>query len=774
MTYDSERAKLARRPALLVELVLDKCANIYGQTFSNLLNDPEDILGAGWSITASPIRTANVAAAPDGTITADSIEDDNTGAAEGIFQTQTGTYNVGAFYNLSVFILKDQIGRGTRAPTLWLEHFGSTTEISKIGIDTATGEFNLVGFAGANATAQVEDVGDYWRASLSCQSVDGLNTNCRAVFRPAEIGSIAWAESSFFTGTVTVWGFQLSEGATLATYGAGTCTAAGGPGAECFNTRATCQDTPNYNPKLPTTIRFSDVLIPGEKYLHCVRRAQLAPTVINPQKGLGVRASIKIDFDDFAYHDRGLDPYLANRTYDPADQGTFFGRLIARNVHYNGRILRVRSGYLADAGFNLADFQSRTYVIESIVGPDGNGRVTIVAKDILKLADDARAEAPAASTGALEAGIGAGATSLTVTAGTEGEYNLEGDYIRVNDEIILAPVANRSANVFSNLSRGQFNTADAPHGAGDSVQACKHLNAVNPVDLVDDLLKNYAGVSADYIDAAVWADERDTWFNGNTINTLIPEPTGVAKLINELAEQYFFRVWWNEIEQLINLRAVVPDTRTTIPQWSDDNQLLEKTVAVERADNKRVSRVIYYYNPRNPIETDDPEDYQALYVTLLADEESAALFGDVRRRVVFARFVNAESIAVQTASRILARFRQTPIEATLEVDAKNADIWTGDFFELDTRRLQSEQGANLLTRFQILSVEEKTAPLPGTRFKIKGQSLNFPAGVRYAYVGPNTLGDYTAETAANKARYSFVAPNSGNFPSDNGSPYLIL
>ena len=85
------------------------------------------------------------------------------------------------------------------------------------------------------------------------------------------------------------------------TYSVGACTASAGSGNECFNTRNTCQDPANYDNTATKTLQFSSVLIPGQAYLNCVRSVTLAPTVINPKKGLGQRASIRITVDDFPW-----------------------------------------------------------------------------------------------------------------------------------------------------------------------------------------------------------------------------------------------------------------------------------------------------------------------------------------------------------------------------------------------------------------------------------------------------------------------------------------
>ena len=251
-----------------------------------------------------------------------------------------------------------------------------------------------------------------------------------------------------------VWGAQLTEIDFLPVYQKTVATAIAATGLlACFNTRVTCQDPDNYNKRVPLPTTRPHHWNGGKNQSHGHPAGALTPTVNNPEKGLGQRASITITFDDFPHHDRGFDPYVANRGYNPEVTGTFWARMIARNRYYQGRALRIKTGYIGDS-FDIADFQTRHYVMDQVTGPDRTGRVTIVAKDILKLADDKRAEAPASSTGELVADISASDTSLTVTSGTEGEYNAEGDYLQIGHEPILSPVSTRSGNVFGNHTRG--------------------------------------------------------------------------------------------------------------------------------------------------------------------------------------------------------------------------------------------------------------------------------------------------------------------------------
>lgn len=541
--------------------------------------------------------------------------------------------------------------------------------------------------------------------------------------------------------------------------------------AACYNTRQTCQDKANYNNTETLTLKFTDTYVAGQPYFHCITASTLAPTIIDPGKGLGIRASIKITVADFPHHDRGVDPYVDQRTYTPESQGTFFSKLVARNRHYIGRPIRVKSGYEGDT-FSESDFTTRNYVIDDIEGPDAAGRYTITAKDILKLADDDRAVAPAATTGVLQSSITAGASSLTVTSGTESEYSGE-EYVRIGEEIILAPSANRSANVFSNLSRGQFGTTASAHDASDQVQACLELSATNVVDFVKTLLETYAGIPSSYIIDADWDSERDVWYGSAELNTVITKPEGVATLINDLAKQYFFQVWWNEVDQEIIFRPIVPPAPgSTIPEYDDDNHFVADTVKARRTDKKRLTRVLFYFDPLSPIETDDPENYRAAYIRISSDEESADEYGDFRQAVIKGRFVDTESIAVQTAGRMLSRYRGSPIDIEFKVDAKDGDLVTGDLFDVNSHRVQGADGANEVTRFQVMSVREETRPAAGHQYRYTGLEVNYQS--RYCWIGPNTLGDYDTETEENKRDYGFIAPDTAVFDSDAGPAYLII
>ena len=224
------------------------------------------------------------------------------------------------------------------------------------------------------------------------------------------------------------------------TAGVAPCTASQTGDAKCFNTYATCNDTANFN--LTTkTYRFCSPnggKVPrGLDAIPCLRSISITPAEITAGKGLGLRAACAITMQDFPHSDIRIDPYVIERTYIPINRGTYFGKLKARNPFYNGRIMRVYSGYLEqDGSFNAANFEVRTYVIEQWDGIDTNGITKITAKDILKLASDDRAVAPKASIGKITLDMTTSTTSVNLTpTGIGSDYGSSG-YVRIGSEVM--------------------------------------------------------------------------------------------------------------------------------------------------------------------------------------------------------------------------------------------------------------------------------------------------------------------------------------------------
>lgn len=540
-------------------------------------------------------------------------------------------------------------------------------------------------------------------------------------------------------------------------YATGACTAALGVTGDrkCFNTRKTCQDTANYT-KTIKTVRFStksDILPVGYNIYPCVESINITPTRLST-KGLAERAVVTIKMHDFPHHDRGIDPYVSDRGYDATTRGTFWGRFKARNPYLVNRIIRVKTGYIDPTGFDgtfSTDFQTRTYFIEK-VDLDSKGNVKIVAKDILKFAEDKRSVAPNRSTGDLSVILLASDTSMTLSAGQGVNYSATGT-VRVDDELIS--YTSISGDVLSGLTRGVSNTTAEEHSVDTVVQTCLVYASTPVQDIVEDLLLNYAGVDASYIPKADW--DADVFLSGYTLDATITEPTGVATLLQEITEQTSINLWWDEIASEIKLKAIAPPLTTTTVKVLKDSDIIENTLKIVESEKDRLSRVTVLYGIINPAEgISDEANYLGRHITIASDYESSDLYGSEKGKTVKTRWIPTSSIASQLSDRLVNRFKDTPKEVSFKLDAKDSDVWTGDQIFLDTRLVQDDTGQNESTRYVITEVKEEKM---GSIYSYK--ALQFNTLSDFGLIAPNATLDYTLESGDNQRKYMFISDSSG-------------
>ena len=273
------------------------------------------------------------------------------------------------------------------------------------------------------------------------------------------------------------------------TAGVGACTATETGDNKCFNTRATCNDTANYD-KTTKEYKFCQPrssMPKGEAMFPVIDgKVMKAGTSTTGGTGLGKRAVLRVKLSDFPHHDRDIDPYISERTYTALDRGTFWGKFLVRNPYYEGRTLKVYYGYIGDT-FSFNDFEIQEYDIVDIKGVN-NGAVEITAKDVLVRTYDRKSQYPSVSTGSLLANIAAGATSATLTPTGIGnsEYPASGT-LSIGKE---AMTFTRSADVLT-LTRAQWGTEDKEHKAGDTVQICAAWDGTDNVIAKSDNITSY-------------------------------------------------------------------------------------------------------------------------------------------------------------------------------------------------------------------------------------------------------------------------------------------
>lgn len=496
-------------------------------------------------------------------------------------------------------------------------------------------------------------------------------------------------------------------------------------GTACFNTRSTCQ-VPNFYDKGVQVLRFVEKTseIPTDAlYWPMVTGVSVTPAKLNPggansnARALGQRASLSVRFQDAPGNDRIVDPYVADRDYDPLERGTWWTKWRARNPYYMQRPLRLRSGYMVNG--QVVDEITRDFVITGFSGPDSNGNVSIQGKDVLTLAEDEKAQAPVASRGKLSADLTAGATSATLTPAGIGddEYPPTG-FVRVGKEVMAFT---RSGDNLT-LTRGQFGTEAKEHDEDDSVQLCLRYVSQAPQDILYDLLLNYANIPAEYLDKAQW-DAEALDFLPRLYSAIITEPNGVSKLISEMCQQMYFTIWWDERLGKVILKSVRLAQEDEVFELDDTKTLVKNSVSWKDLADELITQVWVYYGQLDPTEKlDQGSNYATIAITADPSAEGADKHNLRRIKTIFSRWIDATnaSAAEDLGQRILNRYGNAPRQVTFRVDAKDRYLWLGDYIRLTNRLRVDQFGRAVPVNLQIFEAEEAAL---GSEFRFTAQEF---------------------------------------------------
>ncbi|WBL82844.1 hypothetical protein I3J27_21405 [Bradyrhizobium xenonodulans] len=490
--------------------------------------------------------------------------------------------------------------------------------------------------------------------------------------------------------------------------------------AKCFNSIKTCQDRAHFS-ETDVTLRFA---LPAEylpREIDCIpsiASVNFSPATVSLGKDLGQRASLTVTFQDHRHADtgQGYDKYRTERAYEPHARGSYFGKFRARQPFLRGRALRWINGVVGQA---LADMETWHFVIDSFTGPDPDGKFSIVAKDLLKLADGDRAQAPVLSSGFLAADITNSATSAALLPSGIGnaEYPASGYLCIGGNEVVSFTRAGDALTIV----RGQLGSTASSHKTQDRVQLVLRYAAADAADIVHDLLTNYADIDPGTITLADWQAETAA-FLGNVYTATICEPTAVATLVSELVEQAALAIWDDAEAQKLRLqvlRAVVTDVDTFTPE-----NTLAGTLKIKEQPDKRLSRVQVYFaqiDPTKPLSNLD--NYRSTSPSIDADAE--ADYGTAVIKTVLSRWIPAggRAVADRLGAVQLGRYRDPPRNVQFQLQRHaNTDVTLGVGYRVEHPSVQDATGASSDIPLQVVRLN------PGADiYSVEGEEMLWTA-----------------------------------------------
>lgn len=565
-----------------------------------------------------------------------------------------------------------------------------------------------------------------------------------------------------------VWILEIDIPACSLTYGTSPCTASIGTTGQdrCYNTFSSCQVRSVYAP-VTKTYRWSNVPLRDASLFPCVagiESVDYAPTVITPGKGLSSRAQAVVTINDTPFPDYGIDPYVALRSYDVARQGTFWGKWLARNKFYNNKPARLKYGFLNDDGsYDPGSFSTYTFIVDAINWLPNSQGVTINLLDVLKLASDQYAQAPAHSNLFLKTAIAAGDTCpISATMSPAGQLATLGfttGYIIIDNEIFHVSVT--TGDVCTIDSRAQKNTTANGHSLDVKVQICVVYENQSIPDVIYDLLTTYGNIDPAYIDMTAWNAENASWLSFAIINAVLPSVSGVSKYLDDLCAHGLFYIWWNERTSMIDFRAVRPGIQSEIVPFND-TQFLAGQSKMDSDATQLVSAVLVFWGIIDGTKNlTASSNYLGGYEVADTDASGANEYGVTSTQFVHSRWFDSQTVAEIIANRFLARYKDALIKFTFQLDPRDATIWTGDSVAITSRYFQDVTGASGTVDADIISAQQK-----GNVFEYVAL-ISLYQGV-FGFWTLDSQPDYLAATPAQRAGQGYWT-NAGGLNPDNSN-----
>jgi len=580
--------------------------------------------------------------------------------------------------------------------------------------------------------------------------------------------------------------FEIDFPRCTRTYGVAPCTASlanvEGRRHKCYNSRATCQALAAY---LPETITHSYVMnidgMPKKAgffpMLQSVstRAAEINLSGIDPKStAMGVRARGTAVLADAQDNGSWSDPYAAQRRtgaaqqdgtgYKPEDRGTHWGKLLARQPYYAGLTCRVKRGYVGD---DPATMPAEHYVISEVTGPGSGGSVQITYKDVFDLAESEKAVAPPVSVGKLLADLDAVATEVTLTPEGVGEDYPESGIVRIGRELIAYT---RVGDVMTLTDRGAEGTEASSHKQLDVVQWCLVYDPARACDIGADLLQTYAKVPPAQIPLTEWQEENDNWMAGlGTSRTIISKPEGVKTLLGELCQigvMFYPDVEAGVIRYKVNAPLGIGETYYDI---SEDLNIREGTVNIERGEDQRISALLLYHGVIDWTDsTDSVRNYSKVTVARIGDDpyEQDAIKEMTLRW--YGRDGDDAGASVVT-ERLLARYENPPKIVSGELDVKDRDsVKLTSRLRVISRLLQDANGGGEPELMQANRVEYTG----DDRVKFRAETYSLDG--RFGFWMQNPLPDYSTATDYEKKNGAFWMDDTIGVFSDGTGPYVYF
>lgn len=438
----------------------------------------------------------------------------------------------------------------------------------------------------------------------------------------------------------------------------------------------------------------------NSKIFRCVISNSESTASLKTGEGLAGRGTMSIRCNDFSG-----DPGPINFS----DDGTFFGKLRARNILEGKKIVTHYFAISGPVGLETVENvgTSTHYITNTELS---NGEFRLSAKDALKDIEALSQKFPEPSSVVLTSDINTSTTSIPVS--DTSPFSV-GSVFRIDNELFY--VNSIGAGVLNVASRGTaitgvdgvvvYKTNVNSHSSDSTVQPCYVMNKTPIYTMVSDLF-SFAGLG-DFIDLAQWQSEVDEWNSQAFLYGVFSKPDSISDIINKKLSDYLIDMWLDQNTQKVKMSAVSA-WKEGIRILTEGNDLSD--LSIKEDATRRFSRAIMYNKKEYKAETDDIINYSKLTVSSDVQVESADFYGSIKLKDLGFSDTITTGSAQTTVARYVQRFSRAPKEINFVMEERKLDkLSVSDIVDIVSRDSQTPSGQVLSARdrAQIIRIQPK-------------------------------------------------------------------
>jgi hypothetical protein len=267
-------------------------------------------------------------------------------------------------------------------------------------------------------------------------------------------------------------------------------------------------------------------------------------------------------------------------------------------------------------------------------------------------------------------------------------------YLRIDKEIIY--YAGISGNTLTGVIRGLYDSNTDAHALNADVGIIVKKSPGNPFTYLKDLL-TLAKIPAANISSRF--DAYESAWTGISFSILeVVKDMKLADIYFDLVRALDCYSWVNE-EGKIDIKY--KSDLTVAKTVSDEYNIIKDSVSIELKDDKRITRVICYWDRDVRDEAlDEPQAYSRGTQSKEISYETTA-YGEISEKIIFSAWINKagnDLTAVRTyvlglTEVVLNRLKFAPNQIAFYLEIKDMDIITADIISLSTNKFQDIYGA---------------------------------------------------------------------------------